>query len=183
MGFFDTSKSTNNNTTQNYDNRSVVTNTNTSYDLSDHSVTNIMDGGAVQGIIGIAKEAIMGAGAQTLQGYQYADSVFDAAMMFANETGKRSADAFAQAASLQRDTLTSATKAYSEANKSVATAYDRSTDAIIKATTSAQAAASQAQQATAAAYADAKGTTDSQKQIIIGVLVVAGLLAMASMKG
>lgn len=32
------------------------------------------------------------------------------------------------------------------------------------------------------AYADAKGTTDSQKQIMLGVIAVAGVLALSAMK-
>lgn len=185
MGFFDSSKSTNNNTTQNYDNRQVITNTSTAYDLSDRSVnnsvntttTNITDGGAIKSMADVATAAIKGVPAA----YDYADHIFDAATVFANNVNKSGLDAFSQAASLSADAITNARAAYQDANKSVANAYDGATSSILKAFQSAQVATADAQAATQSAYADAKGTTGAQKQIIIAIIAVAGLMALAAM--
>lgn len=176
MGFFDSSKSTNNNTTQNYDNRQVITNDTKTYDLSDHSVDNstnnttITDGGAIAAMAASTKGA-----------YDYADHIFDAATVYANNVNKSSLDAFSQAASLSSDAITGARSAYSDANKSIANAYGDAQSVVLKAFQSAQVATADAQAATQAAYADAKGTTGAQKQIIIAIIAVAGLMALAAM--
>lgn len=181
MGIFGggNSSSTNNNTTNNYDQRQVITTTTENYDLSDHSVTNVTDGGAIKAMADVTSLALNNSAAQTLAGYQYADHIFDTATVFANNALNASSDAFSQASKMQADTLVGARQAYADANKSVVTAYDKAQDQTLKAYTAAQAASQNAQAATAAAYADAKGTTDSQKQIILGVLAVAGVMALA----
>jgi hypothetical protein len=184
MGLFGggNSSSSNTNQTENIDNRAVITNTTSSYDLSDHSVTNVTDGGAIQGITNVAALALNNSTAQSLAGYQFADHIFDTATVFANNAMNSASDAFSQAAVMEKDALTGAKQAYADANKSVVTAYGSAQDATLKAYTAAQASSQQAQAATAAAYADAKGTTDSQKQIILGVLAVAAVMAFAMMK-
>ncbi|MGZ8301215.1 MAG: hypothetical protein ACXW2U_00775 [Telluria sp.] len=172
MGLFDRNSTSTSNLTTNYDQRQVNTTTSSSYDLSNRSVdssttnntsiTNLTDGGAIAGMVTIVGKALDGAGASTMSAYNFADSIFDSATVFANRAQERAADVFADAASMTRDTLVSARQAYQESTGQVAKAYQV------------------AQAATADAYADAKGTTNSQKQIILGVLAVAGLLALAA---
>ncbi len=181
--------STNNSTTntQNFDNRVVNTVTKTSYDMSDNSVDNSsriyemgdyrvdnsvsVDGGAIQGMIDVATAAIFGAGDvagraivgardQTIAGYEYADNVFDSATLFANKTNILASDAFAQAAAMSVDAMSSVKNAF----------------------TSAQGATAAAAKATQEAYADAKGTTASQKHIVLAVLALAGILAVVMMR-
>ncbi|WP_317205562.1 hypothetical protein [Janthinobacterium sp.] len=140
-------------TTQNYDNRQINTTTSTALSNSGNTTNMMLDGGAVAGIVDLAKLSITGANAATKQGYDYADHIFSAAELNVNAAGAREADAYAQAGRMVVDAMSSAKTAYAGA-----------------------------QSATQAAYADAKGTTDSQKQIMLGVLVVAGVIAIASMK-
>jgi hypothetical protein len=149
-------------TTQNYDNRQVITSTTSNLDLSDKSTNtnsnnttvNNMDGGAIDAMKAVA-----------LGSLDYGDSIFDTATLFANNAFSSSLSAsqsaFDTAASLQKDALTGARDAYKDASKDTQTAY---------ATGLAGAAA---------AYADAKGTTNSQKSIIMAVLAVAGLMGLA----
>jgi hypothetical protein len=189
MGLFGGGNSSSSNATTNNDNRQVLTNTTTSYDLSDHSSTAlnnsnntyVTDGGAfglVGGAVGamsdLALAAVRGANSSLQSGYDYADHVFDTATMFANQQSSQALgvaqNAFDKASTLQKDALTTAQGAYAEASRATATAW-----------TQANQAAQAAQGATQAAYADAKGTTDSQKQIILGVLAVAGLMALGTM--
>lgn len=177
MGLFgggNSSSSTSNLTTNN-DNRQVITTTSSSYDLSDRSVnasTNIVtDGGAVQAIKDVAASVVGAAKDQTLAGYNYADHIFDTATVFANNTVLTAANAFDAAAQIQSDALTQARSAFAASQNTTAEAY---------------AAAQKAQQSASAelkaAYADAKGTTDAQKQIILAVLAVAGVMALAMMR-
>lgn len=190
MGLFGggNSTSTNENTTNNYDQRQVITtsDSNNSSAFNDNSTTvtntSVTDAGAFGVVQNIAGQAITSARDQTLAGYNFADHIFDTATIFANAESERAADAFGQAAVMTKDTLVQARDAYQTANASVVTAYGRAQDATLNAYTAAQKAAMTAQAATAEAYADAKGTTNSQKQIIIGVLVVAGVMALAMMK-
>lgn len=179
MGLFGggNSTSTNQNTTNNYDQRQVITTTATSNSLSNsgNTITNLTDGGAIAGMIDVAKAAIAGSTAATLNGYDYADHIFSAAV-------KSNADAFDAAASVTRDSMSKAQTAFQKANDSVATAYGTAAAHELQAYTAAQSAAQLSQAATAAAYADAKGTTAAQKQIIIGVLVVAGVMALGMMQ-
>lgn len=162
MGLFDTNKTTTSNQTNNYDQRQVITNTTDS--STSNTTTNITDGGAIAGMVTIVGKALDGASQQTLDSYNYADSIFDAATVFANRVSSRASDAYSEAANITRDTLTGARQAYGDAAKATADAYKV------------------AQSATADAYADAKGTTNAQKQIILGVLAVAALFALAAFK-
>lgn len=188
-------------TNNNYDQRVVTTNTTETYDLSDNSdhsdnsdnslhytdnsVDNSvkLDGGAIAALGASTLAAINGANKQTLAGYDYADHIFDSATVFANQAQKNSLDAFSMAASLQNDALTRAQASYREANRSVADAYSDAQGSVLSAFKSAQVATADAQAATQAAYADAKGTTAAQKQIIIGVLIVAGLFVLSGHRG
>lgn len=112
------------------------------------NVQTTLDGGAVQGMIDTAKAAIAGAGQQTLSAYDHADHMLGGVVDAVNQSGNRDLAAFDRAATLIDHTITGA-------NQANATAL----------------------QTLQGAYADAKGTTDSQKQIILAVLAVAGLMA------
>lgn len=143
--FGGSSKSSTATTTQNNDNRQVNTTT-----VETH---NTLDGGAIQGMIDVAQQAIAGAGAGLSDSLDYAGSIFDAGTKTINAAGVREAEAWSGAAALVKDALTGAREAY------------------------------QAQaQSLQGAYADAKGTSDSQKTIVLGVLAVAGVMAFSMMK-
>jgi hypothetical protein len=149
-------------------------NTTTNADLSDHSVDNswsiVTDGGAIGSMAGVSALAVSGANAQALGAYAYADHIFDGAMTFANSTVGMASDAFSQAALMSRDTLTQAQSIYQGASQSINAANMAAMNAQQKATDQ-----------IASAYADAKGTTASQKQIVMGVLAVAGLFVLSTM--
>jgi hypothetical protein len=168
--------------TYNTDNRAITTVS--SYDLSNHSVnawsdasttiTNntTTDHGAVAGALGFADKAAGGAfdsvksalgfaasvasgqQAATIHAYDYADTLFDGALDFANKNDNRAYDAFDRAATIQKDALSMSAAAAKEALGQVQNAY-----------------------------ADAKGTTQSQQKIMLGVLAVAGLSVFVRMKG
>ena len=125
-------------TTNNFDNRSVVTNT--------------LDGGAIPGIVQIAGQAIKVSGDNTAHAYDYADNIFHSALDFANKNDSRALNAYDRAAAITSDALVATKQAY-------------------------QGSTAQLQ----SAYADAKGTTGAQQQIIMAVLAVAGVFAFASM--
>lgn len=195
MGFFDSSSSSTNNNTQNYDQRQVNTQTDSNNVFEDQSVstvstvTNLLDGGAVALAGGVASMAgavattAIGLSAQTTQtGLEYADSIFSGATKYSNGVNDHMADAYSQAATLQNDALTGARAAYQNATNAVSSAWGSASDMTMAALKLVSGSAAAAQTATADAYADAKGTTNSQKQIIIGVLVVAGIMALAMMQ-
>jgi hypothetical protein len=223
MGLFGGGNSSSSSTsnTQNFDDRQVntvttdshnydlsdnsVKVTNSAYDLSDHStttssdnsftqtITNLLDGGAINGIGDIAAAAIKSGQAGTLAGYNYSDGVFDAAMTYANGVNDHQADAYKAAAAMTSDALTGARAAYQSAsnqvssaltgaNAQIASAYGAAGDMAMAALKAVVGSGQAAQVATADAYADAKGTTNSQKQIVIGVLVVAGIMALAMLQ-
>lgn len=167
----DKAQSTTSNST-NYDNRQVNTtsdsnNTTMQWDQSQgshNSYTSITDGGAIEQMSGAAKAAINAAlslgqsalgnaTSQSLHAYDYADGIFDGALGAVQDAGTRELAVFDRAATIQNDAL-----------------------ATVKA------ASSNAADLVKAAYADAKGTTDSQKQIMLGVLAVAGVMALAAFK-
>jgi hypothetical protein len=166
MGLFGGGNSTSSNTSNNFDQRQVNTTTidNSQTSTSSNTLTNILDGGAIAEMGKIAGQVVNNGVVQVKDGYDYADHIFDAATTFANEASARSASAFDTAAAMTRDTLTGAKSAYSDATKAVMTAYGNQAE-LMK-----------------SAYADSKGTTDAQKQIIMGVLVVAGLFVLATMQ-
>jgi len=153
------SDSTTETTTQNYDNRTVTTNTTSNLDLSNRSVdssvntVNTLDGGAIAAMRDIAMGSL-----------NYGDTLFDKATMSLNSSLSASKSAFETAAGIQRDALLSAKDAYKDSDKNTKSAYET------------------AMNQASAAYADAKGTTNAQKSIIMGVLAVAGLMAMAFMQ-
>lgn len=145
-------------TVQNYDNRQVNTTTTQQYDLSSHvfdgstKITNTVDGGAIQGMVSTALAAINGANTGATSAYDHADHMFSGVIDLANASGGRELTAYDRAATLVHDAMTGAGAAYQGA-----------------------------QQNLQAAYADAKGTSDSQKQIMLGVLALAGVMAFALM--
>lgn len=144
-------------TSNNYDNRQVNTdsnNTTMAWDYSQGSHNTILtDGGAIAGMTDTAKAAIAAALAQSNSAYDHADSLFAGALDFANRTGGRELEAFDRAATIQEGALSAVKAANAGATSLVQ-----------------------------AAYADAKGTTDSQKQIMFGVLAVAGVAVLSVMK-
>lgn len=139
----------------NYDNRQVNTDSNNSYMSWDNSttVTNITDGGAISGMTETAKAAIAAALASGNAAYDHADNLFSGALDYANRAGGRELEAFDRAATIQEGALSAVKSATASATSLVQ-----------------------------AAYADAKGTTDSQKQIVFGVLAVAGVAVYAAMQ-
>lgn len=132
-------------TVHNNDNRQVNTNT-TSFDS--HNVQ-VLDGGAIQGIVDTARLAITGANTATAQGYDYADHIFDGATAALNQAGLREANAYDAAGRIALDGLHAAQSGYQTALNGLG-----------------------------AAYADAKGTTAAQSNIILAVLAVCGLLVL-----
>jgi hypothetical protein len=120
---------------------------------TDNRQVNTVDGGAIQGNIAVAQNALNLAGAAQVHAYDYADSLFHAAVDYANQNDGRQLDAFERAATITHDALLTANKAYSDASGELK-----------------------------AAYADAKGTTDAQAKIILAVVAVAGVMALAAMR-
>jgi len=200
------------NSATNYDNRSVLTdsqntydlsnrstsyttdasstawadssNSNNSYDLSNRSVNNAFtsttdarttittDGGAVAGALsfaggaltgtaaavkdalGFAQSVASGQQAATIHAYDFADGLFDTSLDAVNKNTGRAYDAFDRAALIQKDALTMTGAASREALAQVQNAY-----------------------------ADAKGTTQSQQKIMLGVLAVAAVAVLARARG
>lgn len=173
MGIFDSNKTSNAYETTNNDNRQVITNTTSNLDLSDRSVdssikntsTNInyLDGGAV----GAMRDVAIGS-------MEYGDSLFDKATMALNSALKSSESAWSTAAGIQKDALLGAKDAFAVAARQTADAYKNSDN-------NTKTAYATAMESATAAYADAKGTTNAQKSIIMGVLAVAGLMALVLM--
>lgn len=157
-------------------------NSNNSYDLSNRSTdnsrttttTNTMttDHGAVSGALGFAGSSLTGmteavknalgyaqsvaSGQQatTLHAYDFAGGLFDTSLEAVNRNGSRAYDAYERAAMIQSDALAMSGAA-------------------------SKAALSQIQNA----YADAKGTTQSQQHIMLGVLAVAAVAVLARARG
>jgi hypothetical protein len=158
-------------TSQNYDQRQVVTNTASSYDLSNNSktnadntsnlydasskttITNNLDGGAIAGALNMGNLAINGAlnmaqsaltagTEQAVHAYDYADNIFAGALDAVNQNDARAFNAFDRASQIQEGAI------------------------------------GQLQ----SAYADAKGTSASQQKIMLAVLAVAGVFALSAMK-
>jgi hypothetical protein len=176
MGLFGGGNSTSSNTSNAYDQRQIITNTTDNYDLSNRSknttnTTNIStDGGAVAGALGVASSALagmLGTAAGTLNfagavvsgdqanqvhAYDYADSLFHSALDAVNQNDARALNAYDRAATIQKDAMAQSGAAN-------------------------QAAFGQLQNA----YADAKGTSQSQQQIIMAVIAVAGIALLVAM--
>lgn len=177
-------------TTQNYDQRQVNTTDVSSYDLSDHSTTTTnadfsnrstnntsvinttTDGGAVAGALamadgalksvtagvssalGFARSVADGQNATTVHAYDFADNVFHGALDAVQANDTRALDAFSRAATIQNDALAMSKNGFSSAMSMVQNAY-----------------------------ADAKGTTQAQQKIMMGVLVVAAVAVLAPRLG
>ena len=156
------------NTSQNYDNRQVNTDSNNmSWDSSqgsNNTITTVTDGGAIaamgetaklayQAALQLGQSALGNSTTQSLHAYDYADSVFHGALDAVQDAGSRELSVFDRAATIQNDALLTVKSASANATE------------LVK-----------------AAYADAKGTTDSQKQIMLGVLAVAAVVALSAMK-
>ncbi|OEZ93478.1 hypothetical protein JAB8_05940 [Janthinobacterium sp. HH106] len=168
-------------------------------------VTNTLDGGAIAGAFDMGKAAITGSTANTGKALDYGESLFETASGAVAKTADsaitRYADLFDTAASTlasQADksrtaygdmfdqSLSAVTSGAKESQKTYADLFDKSLGFVENSQKNLTTAYDKAQSAQSAAmgqlqgaYADAKGTSDSQKQVIIGVLVVAGLLVLA----
>ena len=162
------SKSSTSQSSQATDNRQVITNTTSSYDLSNRSTTdsnnttslydassnvsntttnyNTLDGGAVAGGIAAARDSLdkmFGLSMATTDGaYSFADGLFGTALDFANKNDNRLIDAFEHASAVQSSAI------------------------------------GQLQDA----YADAQGTSKAQEKIVLAVLAVAGVVLLVAMK-
>jgi hypothetical protein len=170
-------------------NRSVTTST-TNADFSDRSTTSNStwtdnsnrstnnttvyntDGGAVSGALALASGAVntvagqlaaalgfagqvaTGQNATVVNAYDFGDNIFHSALDAVNQNDARALDAFERASTIQADAL---------------------------ALTKNQTAAALAQVQNA--YADAKGTTEAQQKIMLGVLVVAAVAVIAPRLG
>lgn len=164
--------------TQNYDNRSIVTNT--------------LDGGAIAGALGVATQAgqnitaiagqaIKVSGDNTAHAYDYADNIFHSAVDFANQNDSRALNAYDRAAAITSDALVETKQAYQGAAAIQSDALTSTKTAYAGALAATNNAYSNATGQLQAAYADAKGTTGAQQKIIMAVLAVAGVFALASM--
>jgi len=201
-------KQTTQSTAQNYDNRVMNTDSNNSYDLSNRSTnlssydlsnrssnyssydlsnrsvnnttdarvtttnTTTTDHGAVAGALSFAGSALTGTAsavkdalgfaqsvasgqqAATIHAYDFADGLFDSSLEAVNKNSSRAYDAFDRAAMIQTDALAMTGAAAKDALVQVQNAY-----------------------------ADAKGTTQAQQQIMLGVLAVAAVAVLARAKG
>lgn len=167
--------SSNSNNSYDLSNRSTTT-TNNSSDNSNRSVNNTWttttDGGAVAGALsfagssltgmagavkdalGFATSVASGQQAATVHAYDFADGLFDGALSVLNANAGRAYDAYDRAALIEKDALAMSGAA-------------------------SKAALDQVQNA----YADAKGTTQSQQKIMLGVLAVAAVAVLARARG
>lgn len=189
-------------TTANYDERQVNTWDTSSYDLSDRSTTTTnadfsdrsttttnadlsnrstnnttintttTDGGAVSGALALATGAVdsvkksldsalgfatsvsASQNANLAHSYDFADNVFHGALDAVQANDTRALDAFSRAATIENDALAMSKDSFSSAVGMVQNAY-----------------------------ADAKGTTQAQQKIMIGVLVVAAIAVVAPRLG
>jgi hypothetical protein len=167
-------------TTANYDQRQVNTWDTSSYDLSNRSTNNTnittLDGGAVSGALGLASGVVDSAAKQldsvigfakqvttssnaTVAGtvkssYDFADNVFHGALDAVQSNDTRAMNAFDRAATIENDALAMSKDSFANAMGMVQNAY-----------------------------ADAKGTTQAQQKIMIGVLAVAAIAVVAPRLG
>lgn len=154
MGLFSTKKTqTTQLTTANYDNRQVNTDSNNFSVDSNNTTYNMLDGGAIAAGVDAAKSAIAGILSMGSQTIQAATQNTVHAYDYADGLFHASLEAV-------NDASTREMKAWERA----AAVQDVALNTV------------------KGAYADAKGTTDSQKQIMLGVLVVAGVMALAAFK-
>lgn len=160
-------------------NRSVNTsNTTTSADFSDRSTNNTTinntstDGGAVSGalslatgavksvgdqlgaVLGFASQVVDGQNAGQAHAYDYADHIFHGALDAVQASDTRALDAFTRASTIENDALAMTKSGFSSALGLVQNAY-----------------------------ADAKGTTEAQQKIMMGVLLVAAVAVVAPRLG
>ncbi|UQV43963.1 hypothetical protein KIV45_18950 [Janthinobacterium lividum] len=146
-------------------------------------VTNTLDGGAIAGALDMGKAAITGSTANTGKALDYGDSLFTTA---SGAVAKTADSAMTRYADLFDQSMTAVTSGAKDSQKTYENLFDKSLGFVENSQKNLTTAYDKAQSAQSAAmgqlqgaYADAKGTSDSQKQVIIGVLVVAGLLVMA----
>lgn len=164
-----------NTTNADFSNRSVA-NTSNWTDNSDRSTTTVYnsttDGGAVAGALGVASSAVQsvhdglssvlgfaskvadGQNASTAHAYDYADNIFHGALDAVQSNDTRAMDAYSRAATIENDALAMTRDGFSTAVGLVQNAY-----------------------------ADAKGTTQAQQKIMMGVLVVAAVAVIAPRLG
>lgn len=110
-------------------------------------------GQALDAATNIAGQTIDAATKSQVHAYDYADNIFSGAVDFANKNDSRALDAFDRAAKITSDAL--------DAVKN----NDRASLGQVQ-----------------LAYADAKGTSDSQSKIMIGVLVLAAVIGVAALR-
>lgn len=169
--YWDNSDKSTNNTYLDYSDRSV-TNIDSSNRSVNNTTNNYLDGGAIAGGLKVASDsvaAMLQAVAQSLglassvtasqaaneaHAYDYADSLFHASLDAVNQNDARALAAFDRAAQMENDALAMSQEA-------------------------AKNALSQVQNA----YADAKGTTQAQQKIMLGVLAVAAVAVLAPRLG
>jgi hypothetical protein len=162
-------------TNADFSNRSVA-NTSNWTDNSDRSTTTVYnsttDGGAVAGALGVASSAVQsvhdslsnvlgfaskvadGQNASTAHAYDYADNIFHGALDAVQSNDTRAMDAYSRAATIENDALAMTRDGFSTAVGLVQNAY-----------------------------ADAKGTTQAQQKIMMGVLLVAAVAVIAQRLG
>lgn len=146
-------------------------------------VTNTLDGGAIAGAFDMGKDAINGSTANTGKALDYGESLFATA---SGAVAKTADSAITRYADLFDQSMTAVASGAKDSQKNYADLFDKSLGFVENSQKNLTTAYDKAQSAQSAAmgqlqgaYADAKGTSDSQKQVIIGVLVVAGLLVLA----
>lgn len=154
MGLFSTKKTqTTQLTTANYDNRQVNTDSNNFSVDSNNTTYNMLDGGAIAAGVDAAKSAIAGM------------------LSLGSQTISAATASQVHAYDYADGLFSGALEAVQDAGTREMKAWER-----------AAAVQDIALNTVKGAYADAKGTTDSQKQIMLGVLVVAGVMALAAFK-
>lgn len=154
MGLFSTKKTqTTQLSTVNNDNRQVNTDSNNFAVDSNNTTYNMLDGGAIAAGVDAAKSAIAGI------------------LSMGSQTIKAATENTVHAYDYADGLFSGALEAVQDAGTREMKAWER-----------AAAVQDIALNTVKGAYADAKGTTDSQKQIMLGVLVVAGVMALAAFK-
>jgi len=109
---------------------------------------------AVKNALGFAQGVASGQQAATIHAYDFADGLFDGALNVVNANAGRAYDAYDRAALIEKDALAMSGAAAKDALAQVQNAY-----------------------------ADAKGTTQSQQKIMLGVLAVAAVAVLARARG
>lgn len=181
MGLFGGGNSSNTTlaTTNNFDQRSILTNTldggaiEGAFDFASQVSGGALSlaGGALASNSALASQSIGASGAASARAYDYADNLFGGALGFARQNASGTASAYDHAAQSQEDAFSGALGFMKSSATAAQSAFDK-----------ASGHEAQALGVVQSAYADAKGTTQAQQKMILAVLALAGV-ALLVMRG